>query len=417
MLRFSDNLIAQMTLGCNCNCKYCYEGNDHSNKKYIDTITFQGLLDKYIFDRCVLGSIESYLNFHFHGGEVFTIPWEELKFDMDYLFQRKKYFPNLCLSIQTNGTLLTDEMAKYFADNNVSVGISWDGYISDRLTQEGNTKLIDKLRKFHEKYGTKFHFLSVLSKKNMKTWVDDIRSIQDISDGFGINTICTLEKDDDLKVSPEEQWEYWINPVLQSLLTDEPLRERAIDIIIEKLISEDILITSGLWKSKSGCFDRLCGFGSNMTAITPDLVMHNCDKFMENGPFIDKREEFTLQRTDLWGYQQVKRAISHYKKIFELENKLGCSKCPMRIECNGECQSYNISRYGEVKIDNSMCSIYLRLYDFFSEKWPEVLSHSSFGFIGDVEGISPSARKKLLDSGYELRIDTDSRKVSTIKVK
>ena len=64
--------------------------------------------------------------FSWHGGETLMRP---LSFYKKVIELQKKYGQGLIIdnSIQTNGTLLTDEWCRFFRDNNWLVGISVDG--------------------------------------------------------------------------------------------------------------------------------------------------------------------------------------------------------------------------------------------------------------------------------------------------
>ena len=87
MLRFTDNVIAQMTRECNCHCTYCYEhGLDDSywKGKRFTVESFKQAFDTYIYYRCILGRIENHCDWHFHGGEVLLLPFSELKQMFEY---------------------------------------------------------------------------------------------------------------------------------------------------------------------------------------------------------------------------------------------------------------------------------------------------------------------------------------------
>lgn len=73
----------------------------------------------------------------FHGGEPLLVGYDLLKKGFDML---RKY-PNTIIAVQTNGTLITDQIIQLFADYHVRVGISIDGpkYMHDayRLNLDG----------------------------------------------------------------------------------------------------------------------------------------------------------------------------------------------------------------------------------------------------------------------------------------
>lgn len=404
MLRFTTNIIGQGTLDCNLRCKYCYENHDCEKGKYLDYNTFTKVFDTYVYNRCVLGRKENPIVWHFHGGEIFMMPWEELLAEIEYVEERAKFFPNISWCIQTNGLLITDEIAEWFSKKEQSIGFSFDGYNTEnRMSKEANIKLIEKLRDFHEAYGTRFSCLMVLSKDNMKTWFEDACSIMDFCDNVGINLLCDLN--DDNIPTPEEQWDYWIKPVLDSLLTDDPLFERNVETELSKTL--EYMLFNIESRGKTGCFDRLCAFGTNMIAITPHLQMHGCDKFLDKGEFIKERKSFSVFSRDFLGINAVNNALKHYKKVFKEEKKLGCDFCPAKWLCPGECQSYNISRFGDVKISDNMCEIYNRVYDFVDENWTKILLKRPIRIDNCTTDVSAYALARCRDEGLELHIDND----------
>ncbi len=415
MLRFTDNLISQMTRECNMHCRYCYEINDSSWKgKAMSYDTFKKVLDTYLYYRCVLGRFENRAEVHFHGGEVLTIPFEELRRMIEYLEARQQCFPNLHWCLQTNGVGITDEVASFFAEKGQTIGVSFDGFADNsRMTECQNRALIDKLRGFHEKYGTRFSVLSVLTRDNIRTWFCDMKSISDFVDSFGINIVCVRPEDDAIIPTPEEQWEYWMKPVIDSFIEGNPIDERGVRFAIMK-IAQQLLFDSDIAEhDKTGCFDRICGYESNMTAIDPDLMLSSCDKFIERGDYIEKRIKHPITERDFLGLQQANRTIKHYLKMYELEHERGCDLCQARWICPGECQAYNISKYGSQKLDDSMCSIYRRAYDYVDENLEEILLNNRIRISGKVNAVLPSAIRRLGKAGLSIKYDPETGMLTT----
>lgn len=411
MLRFTDNAIVQLTLGCNCNCRYCYEGEQvKKHPKHIDFETFKKVVDAFIYQRCILGSLERTVNVHLHGGELFTLPFEEIKKDIAYLEERRKFFPGVTYCLQTNGTLITDEIAEFFAAKGFTIGFSWDGYsVTDRgFSEKQNHELIDRLRSYYLKYGTKFSCLSVFSRNNMKTWYQDMLSIRDFVDFFGVNPICTLHEYDSLIPSADEQWEYWYRPVLESYLTENPFKERALDLVIQGIITENFCKITPTDTRRTGCFDRICGFETNMTAIDPDLNCYSCDKFLHEAGYFHLRKPHKLLEPDFLGLQQAKRAVSHYKNMFLLEKEMKCYQCPCQSVCAGECQSANISKDGSAKLSDTPCTAYIKIYEFIREHWLEILAHNEITGEVPLKDLTSEAKYQAMKQGYDLYLDLEN---------
>lgn len=397
-----------MTTACNHRCKYCYEHSSTPVKSETMTLeSFKEALDTAIYHRCILGSIDNTLDWHFHGGEVMLIPWETLKQMILYVEERQKCFPNVTWSMQSNGTLITDEIAKFFAIRGKDFGFSWDGFGDNmRMSAEDNQKLIDNLSLYHEKYNLNSNYLLVLSKQNMKTWIEDFLAVKELigASQIGINVLCDV--DDSNIPSIDELWTYWAEPVLKSFLTKKPIIERNICIMMHQALSG--IVYSIKKKEKTGCFDRICAHGSNMTTITPSYNMRPCDKYLEYGNFINKRENWNIKDRDFLGLQTMNYVYHFYDKIFKEEAKLGCDSCYANAICQGECQSYNISRYGDVKIGGSFCPLYRKIYEFIEDNWIDILSQNRISLAVDannVFGINSYAHRKVEAAKKTLAIE------------
>ena len=111
---------------CNLRCDYCYyleKANLYrDNSRHIMT---DELLERFI-DQYITSQTMQQVLFCWHGGETLMRP---LSFYQRAIELQKKYARGRSIDncIQTNGTMLTDEWCKFFAQNNWLVGISIDG--------------------------------------------------------------------------------------------------------------------------------------------------------------------------------------------------------------------------------------------------------------------------------------------------
>jgi len=111
---------------CNLNCSYCYyleKEKMYANRKSLQMS--DETLEKYIESYIQAQPVPEVL-FTWHGGETLI---RNLSFYRKALALQKKYGRGRKIenSLQTNGTLLTDEWCKFFKDNNFLIGISIDG--------------------------------------------------------------------------------------------------------------------------------------------------------------------------------------------------------------------------------------------------------------------------------------------------
>lgn len=159
-------LVLSLTGQCNFACKYCYAAeHDGSMLKVDDAIKAVNL---------AAGSGEKFV-IQFSGGEP-LLNFECLKAVVKYV--QDNNLPAV-LQIQTNGSLMTDEMAQYLFKNKVAIGVSLDGRpnINDklRLTKAGDGATSSIL------YG-----LEVLKRNNIAVGITCVVTDENVSELAGI---------------------------------------------------------------------------------------------------------------------------------------------------------------------------------------------------------------------------------------
>lgn len=112
---------------CNMRCRYCFY-YDVSNIREVKSFgvmsesTAENLIKK-AFDFAEGESVA----FAFQGGEPLIAGLDFFKSFVDLTKKFNKLNNKVYFGLQTNGTLLTNEWAKFFAENNFLIGLSLDG--------------------------------------------------------------------------------------------------------------------------------------------------------------------------------------------------------------------------------------------------------------------------------------------------
>jgi uncharacterized protein len=118
---------------CNLQCRYCFEETPDLNKKFKPVHMTQEIAKKAI--DLFVKLVEQYGNptkikvIHLYGGEPLLNP-DIVKFAVLYVekLKREKFFQaDYEIAIVTNGVLLNEELAAFFAEHRVTVGLSIDG--------------------------------------------------------------------------------------------------------------------------------------------------------------------------------------------------------------------------------------------------------------------------------------------------
>jgi len=165
-------LIKPASADCNLRCEYCF---------YIDHLE-EGTKAPRMSDETLEILIKSYMStnqlnnysFGWQGGEPTLMG---LKFFEKVIELQKKYGPPGAVvsnGLQTNGTLITEEMAKFFKKYNFLLGVSLDGppylhdYYRKTLGQTPTHSLVMRGIEILKKHNVEFNILILVNNKTVK---------------------------------------------------------------------------------------------------------------------------------------------------------------------------------------------------------------------------------------------------------
>lgn len=173
MRRNLSLMIKPSSSKCNLECKYCFYNSISSSRNIYDYGFLKESTLKEIIQKssaycnggnCVVG---------FQGGEPLLIGLSFYKRLIEYI----KCFNNgtkFSFSLQTNGTLITEEWAKLFKENNFLIGISLDGNKDIHNLNRVNRKHEETFNgvmkgiRLLKKYNVDFNILTVVTSAMCK---------------------------------------------------------------------------------------------------------------------------------------------------------------------------------------------------------------------------------------------------------
>ncbi|MBP3869545.1 MAG: SPASM domain-containing protein [Faecalicoccus sp.] len=162
-------LIKPASSLCNLRCRYCFYADVSQNRE----VSSQGVMKEDTLNALVDG-IYDYIgqdgvaNISFQGGEPTVAGIDYFK-EFAELVDQKKMKVNW--SMQTNGTLLNDDFARFFKEHKFLLGISLDGYkqIHDRnrydARKQGAFDRVLKGIELFEKHGVEYNILTVVTRQ------------------------------------------------------------------------------------------------------------------------------------------------------------------------------------------------------------------------------------------------------------
>jgi uncharacterized protein len=161
-------LVIQPTPFCNIDCRYCYLP-DRNSKVVVAPETLTNLFLQVFAS----GWVDGVLSVIWHAGEPMVLPIAFYRDAFRTIDRLKPAEVEILHSFQTNGTLIDDAWCKFFAAENVNIGVSIDGpkqlHDRNRLTRSGRgtfDKTIAGVRLLR-RHGVPFHVISVLSADSM----------------------------------------------------------------------------------------------------------------------------------------------------------------------------------------------------------------------------------------------------------
>jgi uncharacterized protein len=158
-------LVLQPTPFCNIDCSYCYL----SNRKSTATMSLETLDSacRRVFESPLL---DRQLEVAWHGGEPLTVPLAWYEEAMALVAERCPSALQLKHRFQTNGLLLNEGWARFFARTGATIGLSIDGpahlHDASRRTRSGHGTHMGAMRavRLLQDNDLAFHVITVLTE-------------------------------------------------------------------------------------------------------------------------------------------------------------------------------------------------------------------------------------------------------------
>lgn len=175
----SLNLLVIPTDYCNMRCKYCFFDKEPR---------FDNRMSDDILNHLMEITIPYYekVNFVWHGGEPLSMGLDFFKKVVELQNRYKKSLNvKISNSIQSNFTLLTQEMIDYFHDNSFTISTSFDG-INNELTRGCSKKIMNAIENCYDS-GYRCGTIMIASNLNINTFIESYHFFKQRNMGFKIN--------------------------------------------------------------------------------------------------------------------------------------------------------------------------------------------------------------------------------------
>ena len=334
------NILLMPTNQCNMNCVYCYHfaEREQPGKMSLELLSKIYEITFNNFDEATI---------IWHGGEPLVMGAD---FYRQALAMQKKYSQTKIINkMQTNLTLLDDELADVLCENKISVGSSFDGLQNEFLRGNSEKILSNREKLLRRKMNCGFIF--VVSRKNIDALIENYEFFNRQKINFTMNLyIPTGEKfNDELELAPEhavekilEFYDYWIQDENCNISVN--YFERILDFIFLRRKS-------------------LCSFSSCLGKWVG--IRHDGKIFPCNRAFPEKYSYGNVK-----DYENLSNAFQSegFGLILSeaIERRKKCASCEIFSFCEGGCNNVALNENGIKNTGGSSCIILKKVFRHIS---------------------------------------------------
>ena len=166
-------LAKPISSACNLRCEYCYYAGKETVLNIGKACMSDETLEAYIRQSLAMHGNRARVEFAWHGGEP-TLAGQTFYEKAVRLQQRYGQSRLIVNTLQTNATLLTDELCRFFKENDFLIGVSVDGperlHNAYRRKSDGGGSFSDTIRGMEllKKHGVSFNTLTTVNRMNQE---------------------------------------------------------------------------------------------------------------------------------------------------------------------------------------------------------------------------------------------------------
>jgi len=339
-------IIFKLTQGCNFSCSYCYDKVilRKLNRQKRDA-TYHELVSRAVID----GGGRAFVLLH--GGE----PLLEMDSVRELVLEsRRRYGPAVQFSIQTNGSLLDEEILAFFREHNVGISVSVDGASDDdnrlRLMKRVDANPYERLRGLlsrSDQVGPSDLGLHLtITPHNLPRVLPILLQMQ--RDGFRSVSFSFYQP-----VTPGLLPEWEGATVAQAMLAivdainDGHLTALAVQHLIQ--VAQRVIGMDGGFM----CLTSPCGAGRHLVALYPSGEVGPCDSIFDPDFLFDSVDKY-----------EGEKALSALRGLLDrdVEKLTPCRTCDVKRLCNGTCPGSAKLTGGDLNgVDSFECAMNFEL--------------------------------------------------------
>jgi len=352
---------------CNLDCKYCY----FLSKEFLypDSKFRMGpsLLEEYTRQYIEAQRVPE-VTFAWQGGEPTLMGLDFFQLAVELQQKYRKPGMRIYNALQTNGTLLNDEWAKFFHDHDFLIGLSVDGprelHDAYRVDKGGKPTFDTVMRglDYLKKHKAEFNILTTLHAANADHPLEVYRFFRDEIGTHFIQFIPIVERDNETGYQEGDS-------VTERSITAEQYGDFLIAIFDEwvrrdvgRVFVQIFDVALGVWTEQRA---GLCIFGEtcgDALALEHNGDLYSCDHYVEPNYKLGNIQDASI----------IELVVSEKQRKFGRDKRdtlpQYCLDCEVRFMCNGGCPKNRFINTpdGEAGL-NYLCAGYRAFFNYINK--------------------------------------------------
>lgn len=365
-LKSVNLLIKPASSLCNLRCKYCfYEDEAQNRTQHSMGVMQEALAEQLICQVFQAVEPQGMVSFAFQGGEPTVAGLPFFRRFVALVKQYRRPGVGIHYAIQTNGTLLDEDWARFFKEEGFLVGLSLDGFREAHeahrvdASGEGTWKRVLTAKTLLEKYKVDFNALCVVTGRCAAHPEQAYKSLKNLGFRF-IQFIACLDPIGHPR--GQEPWSLTPEAYGKFLCRVFDLWYRdwsAGDYHSVRLFDDYIHILLG--DGASTC--ATCGRCGSYLVVEGDGSAYPCDFFV-----LDDWKIGNLQQIPIAQLAQSEKAAAFLR--WGTVKPAECAACPYGSICNGGCKNDWFT--DETGVHNYFCSAFRMLLDYALPRMKEI---------------------------------------------
>ena len=348
---------------CNLDCEYCFFLSKEALYPGDRFRMSDELLETYV-RQLLDGQPDGAVTVAWQGGEPTLMGVDFFRRAVALVERHRRPAQQVEHTIQTNGTLLTDEWCELLAEHRFLVGLSIDGppamhdaYRVDKRGEPTSAKVLRGLELL-KKHGVDVNVLCTVNEANQDHPLEVYRYVRDELDVQHLQLIPIVERDNDTgfqegdtvtsrSVDPEK-WGAFLVAIFDEWVV------RDVGTVFVQMF--DAALAAWLDLPSSMCiFRETCG---DALALEHNGDLYSCDHFVEPEHLLGNIMTTTMVEL----VASPKQRAFGQAKADTLPTY--CRECEVRFACNGECPKnrFTLTPDGEAGL-NYLCAGYRRFFN------------------------------------------------------